>query len=116
MGQDYFSKNLRLLCSYHKSISDVARQVGMNRQQIMKYLAGTAYPSGRSMRRLCDFFGVEDYEIIMPDDHFRDIVRLKPTLPVASGLTPPVLSALLKGAARQLSQVRAYAGYYYEFR
>ncbi|MDF1709620.1 MAG: helix-turn-helix transcriptional regulator [Paracoccaceae bacterium] len=116
MMRDYFSKNLRLLCSYHKSISEVARQVGMNRQQIMKYLAGTAYPSGRSMRRLCDFFGVEEYEIIMPDDQFRDIVRLKPTLPVASGLTPPVLSALLKGAARQLAQLRPYAGYYYEFR
>jgi transcriptional regulator with XRE-family HTH domain len=116
MVQVFFSKNLRLLCSYHKSVSEVARQIGMNRQQIMKYLAGSAYPSGRSMRRLCDFFGVEEYEIIMPDDQFRDIVRLKPTLPVTSGLTPPVLSALLKGASRQLAQLRSYAGYYYEFR
>lgn len=98
------------------STSEVARQLGMNRQQIMKYLAGSAYPSARSMRRLCDFFGVEEYEIIMPDDQFRDIVKLKPKVPIASDLTPPVLSTLLKAAARQSSQLGTYAGYYYEFR
>jgi len=114
--RDFFPKNLRLLCSYHTSISEVARRLRMNRQQIMKYLAGTTYPSARSMRRLCDFFGVEEHEIIMPDDQFRDIVRLKPTLPLASGLTPPLLSALLKAAAGQMNQLRTYAGYYYEFR
>jgi len=114
--RDYFPKNLRLLCSYHNSISDVARRLRMNRQQIMKYLAGTAYPSARSMRRLCDFFGVEEYEIIMPDDQFRDIVRVKPSLPMSSDLTPPLLSALLKAAAGQIPQLRGYAGYYYEFR
>lgn len=114
--RDYFPKNLRLLCSYHNSISEVARRLRMNRQQIMKYLSGNAYPSARSMRRICDFFGVEEHEIIMPDDQFRDIVRLKPTLPLSSNLTPPLLSALLKAAAGQLSQLRPYAGYYYEFR
>ncbi len=114
--RDYFPKNLRLLCSYHDSISDVARRLRMNRQQIMKYLAGRAYPSARSMRRLCDFFGVEEYEIIMPDDQFRDIIRLKPIPPMTSNLTPPLLSALLKAAAGQMPQLRGYAGYYYEFR
>lgn len=112
----YFSKNLRLLCSYHRSISDVARRVGMNRQQIMKYLSGAAYPSARSMRRLCDFFGVEEYEIIMPDDQFRDIVRLKPARQASDDLTPPLLSTLLEATAGQLSQLRVYTGYYYEFR
>lgn len=114
--REYFPKNLRLLCSYHDSISDVARRLRMNRQQIMKYLAGTAYPSARSMRRLCDFFGVEEHEIIMPDDQFRDIVRLKPAIPLTADLTPPLLAALLKAAAGQMPQLRGYAGYYYEFR
>jgi len=114
--RNYFPKNLRLLCSYHSSISQVARQLRMNRQQIMKYLAGKAHPSARSMRRLCDFFGVDEHEILMPDDQFRDIVRLKPGLPLNSGLTPPLLSALLKAAAGQINQLRTYEGYYYEFR
>lgn len=114
--RDYFPKNLRLLCSYHDSISDVARRLGMNRQQLMKYLSGAAYPSARSMRRLCDFFGVEEHEIVMPDDQFRDIIRLKPTIPMSAGLTPPLLSALLKAAAGQINQLRGYTGYYYEFR
>ena len=111
-----FQKNLRLLCSYHHSISEISRRLKMNRQQLMKYLSGAAYPSARSMRRLCDFFGVEEHEIVMPEDQFRDIVRLKPALPTSTELTPPVLSALLKAAAGQKSQLRAYAGYYYEFR
>nr|WP_309501755.1 helix-turn-helix transcriptional regulator [uncultured Roseovarius sp.] len=114
--RDYFPRNLRLLCSYHYSTSDVARRLGMNRQQIMKYLSGAAYPSARSMRRLCDFFGVEEYEIVMPDDQFRDIVRLKPAMPVSSELTPPILSTLLKAAEGQRPQLRVYTGYYYEFR
>jgi transcriptional regulator with XRE-family HTH domain len=111
-----FIVNLRLLCSYHPSVSAVGRKLGMNRQQIMKYLGGGAYPSARSMRRICDFFGVEEHEVLMPNDRFRDIVRLKPTLPLPSELTPPVVSSLLKLAARQSSQLIAYTGYYYEFR
>lgn len=114
--ESYFSRNLRLLCSYHNSVADVARKVGMNRQQIMKYLSGAAFPSARSLRRLCDFFGVEEYEIVMPDDQFRDVVRLKPSLPVSPGLTPAIVSMLFKGAAGQTSQLRAYTGYYHEFR
>jgi transcriptional regulator with XRE-family HTH domain len=111
-----FIVNLRLLCSYHPSVSAVGRKLGMNRQQIMKYLGGAAYPSARSMRRICDFFGVEEHEVLMPNDRFRDIVRLKPTLPLPSELTPPVVSSLLKLAARQSSQLIPYTGYYYEFR
>lgn len=111
-----FTANLRLLCSYHPSVAAVGRKLGMNRQQIMKYLGGGAYPSARSMRRICDFFGVEEHEVLMPNDRFRDIVRLKPTLPLPNELTPPVVSSLLKLAARQSSQLIPYTGYYYEFR
>lgn len=111
-----FAENLRLLCSYHDSISEVGRKLGMNRQQLMKYLSGAAFPSAKSMRRLCDFFGVEEYEIVMPNDQFRDIVRLKPSHPVSAELAPRVLSGVLKAAARQTPQLRVYTGYYYEFR
>ncbi len=116
MSRQNFTQNLRLLCSYHPSIAEVSRRLGMNRQQIMKYLSGGAYPSASSMRRLCDFFGVEEYEIVMPSDQFRDIVRLKPSLPISAELAPPVVSSLLKLAAQQSSQLTRYTGYYYEFR
>ena len=112
----YLAKNLRLLCSYHDFVAEVARKLGMNRQQIMKYLSGASHPSARSLRRLCDFFGVEEYEIVMPDDQFRDVVRLRPSLPASPGLTPALVSMLFKGAAVPTSQLRPYEGYYYEFR
>lgn len=114
--QQNFIQNLRLLCSYYPSISEVSRRLGLNRQQLMKYLGGMAFPSAHSMRRICDFFGVEEYEIVMPNEQFRDILRVKPSIPVSRELAPPVVSSLLKLAARQYSELQRYASYYYEFR
>lgn len=53
-------KNLRLLCSYHRSIAAVCRELGVNRSQFNRYLGGETMPSLRLMRRICDFFGVEE--------------------------------------------------------
>ena len=46
---------LRLLCSYGRSTSDVCRRAGINRQQFNKYLNGHARPSLPTLRRLADF-------------------------------------------------------------
>lgn len=72
-------KNLRLLCSYHKSIADVCRQLGVNRSQFNRYLSGETLPSLRLMRRMCDFFGVEEAEMLLPHGQFSELVRLKPS-------------------------------------
>lgn len=37
--------NLKALCSYHKSIAEVCRQLGMNRSQFNRYLSGETFPS-----------------------------------------------------------------------
>ena len=63
--QDDFRQNLALLCSYFPSISEVCRKLDINRQQFNKYLAGSAHPSRRNMRRICDFFGVSEAELLM---------------------------------------------------
>ncbi|MFV3384712.1 helix-turn-helix domain-containing protein [Pseudomonas sp. NY15364] len=69
------SSNLRLLCSYRPSISRVAQDLKINRSQFNRYLAGTSFPRGAMLRRICDYFGVEPHEILMPEDEFAQIVK-----------------------------------------
>lgn len=78
MSIDHLPLNLKTLCAYSRSVSDVCRRAGMNRQQFTKYLSGTGQPSLRSLRRICDFFGVEEHEILMEPGRFRELVRLRP--------------------------------------
>lgn len=66
--------NLRLLCSYSESISQSCRKMGINRQQFSKYLNGNSMPSMQSLRKICDFFGVESEEITLPPNMFKTLV------------------------------------------
>ncbi|WP_330629450.1 MULTISPECIES: helix-turn-helix transcriptional regulator [Thioclava] len=77
MSQD-LPRNLRLLCSYHASIVAVCQQLGVNRSQFNRYLTGETFPSLRSMRRICDFFGVEEAELLLAHGQFVELVRLRP--------------------------------------
>ncbi len=73
-----FAANLRLLCSYYRSIADVCRRLDINRPQFNRYLSGRYKPAAVTMRRICDFFGVEEHEILLPHDEFRPLIRLRP--------------------------------------
>jgi len=66
--------NLRLLCSYSESISQSCRKMGINRQQFSKYLSGNSTPSMQSLRKICDFFGVESEEITLPPALFTPLI------------------------------------------
>jgi transcriptional regulator with XRE-family HTH domain len=110
-----FIANLRLLCSYHPSISDVCRKIGISRQQFTKYLSGSSYPSQRNLRTLCDFFGVEDYELLMPHDQFSNIVRLRPSRADDGFYLPPRVKRLMANAAWCDNQLRRYHGHYFKY-
>ncbi len=71
------SENLALLCSYHRSIADVCRRIGINRQQFNKYLSGQSFPSQHNLRRLCDFFGVSPSELLMPPARLEQMLALR---------------------------------------
>jgi transcriptional regulator with XRE-family HTH domain len=78
LALNHLAENLKLLCSYGKSTSDICRRVGINRHQFDKYLTGKSQPSLATLRRICDFFGVDEYEILLDAKAFRDLVRLRP--------------------------------------
>ena len=72
------SKNLRLLVSYSSSITEVCKQIKISRQQFTKYLSGKASPRLQSLQRICDHFGLEDWELLLPHQEFRNLIALRP--------------------------------------
>jgi len=67
---DDFARNLKTLCSAHRSISEICRQTGINRQQFGRYLKGIYRPSRFNLRRICEFFGVHEADLLLPAAEF----------------------------------------------
>ncbi len=116
MSADHLAANLKLLCGYSRSIAEVCRQAGINRQQFTKYLSGASLPSLHSLRRVCDFFGVEDHEILLEPGAFRALIRLRP--PRLGGdqeAQPDAAARLLAGlaAGHDAAGALALIGYYF---
>jgi transcriptional regulator with XRE-family HTH domain len=112
MQPDNIASNLRLLCSYGRSVSDVCRRAGINRHQFERYLSGSSTPSLRTLRRICDFFGLEDHEILLDRQTFAELVRVRP---------PRLQRTLDRNAAfmealagePDLTTAQRYVGYYH---
>ncbi len=110
-----FTANLKLAASYYPSVSQMCRKLGINRQQFMKYLAGTSFPSRHNLRRICDFFGFDEYEVLMPHDQFRNILRLRPAREGDDLSIPPGFAGLLAEAQRCRGTLTKTHGYYYKY-
>jgi len=67
---DNFVQNLRTLCTAHRSVSEICRLTGINRQQFGRYLNGSYRPSRFNMRRICEFFGVHESDLMLPSSDF----------------------------------------------
>lgn len=91
--------NLRLLCSFKPSISDVARALELNRSQLNKYLNGSSQPRPALLRRIGDHFGVELHELLMPPDEFAALMGVRSAArPEASRRLQAHLDRLLQEA------------------
>lgn len=116
MTDTHLQDNLRLLCSYGKSTSDICRQAGFNRQQFSKYLNGHAQPSLATLRRICDFFGVDDHEVLLPHDAFKAIIRLRPpNLGVKPTLFESTLIDLVQTTRSDVDLLERHEGYYHTY-
>jgi transcriptional regulator with XRE-family HTH domain len=111
----HFADNLRVLCSYTKSVSHVCRHLDINRQQFARYLNGETLPSMQNVRKICDFFGVEEEEIFLPPARFRPLVSARPA---ARGRPPSpaaVVDALDLPVAAGAAGGLRYIGYYFRY-
>ncbi|MGB5837534.1 MAG: helix-turn-helix transcriptional regulator [Albidovulum sp.] len=116
MESDHVRDNIRLLCSYGQSVSDICRRAGFNRQQFNKYFNGHAQPSLATLRRICDFFGVDDHEILLPHDAFKTIVRLRPPkLGVKRSSYERALDNVVQRSQANHDMLERHAGYYHAY-
>ena len=67
-----WAENLRYLCGFYPSISEVCRRLAINRQQFNKYLSGQVRPSRHNRRRMADFFGIQPDDFDLPGLLFID--------------------------------------------
>ena len=114
MNED-FGRNLRLLCSYYKSVAEVCRRLQINRPQFNRYLSGRYKPSANAMRRFCEFFGVEEHEILLPHAQFQRLVQVRPRRPVAASEAAPETAHLAHLAQLSGNHLQRYLGYYFEY-
>jgi transcriptional regulator with XRE-family HTH domain len=110
--QDNLGGNLKLLCSHYRSIAEVCRKLAINRAQFNKYLSGQSRPTAHNLKRICDFFGVESYELSLPCDQFSQLIGIRP--PDQERPSDPLLELFqpLRDNATSLSR---YCGYYFEY-
>jgi len=115
MVPDNFARNLRLLVSYAGTVTSVSQRLQINRQQFHRYLTGETRPTVGRMQRLCDFFGVEESEILMDHAQFREIIAIRKqnTLPVDPLGT--FVTNIHRINPRSQRQMEPYLGFYYTY-
>lgn len=111
---DDFGRNMRLACSYYPSIAQVCRKLGINRPQFNKYLSGTTRPSAHTLQRICDFFGVEAHEIVLPHSRFAQILSVRPA-PAAAPSADGYVAHLDRLRHQTRGSLDKYLGYYFEY-
>lgn len=61
-----FGQNLRILSQPYASVSELSRQLGINRTQYNRYLSGESFPRPDILARICAFFGVDARILLEP--------------------------------------------------
>lgn len=108
-----FAANLSILCSYRPSIAETCRKIGVNRQQFNKYLSGQTHPSRRNMRKICDFFGVTESEILLEPAQFEQMIVVRRKPDVMQKLSLPLRH--LDRIYGQSQPMEKYVGFYYRY-
>lgn len=111
---EHFGDNLKLLCSHYRSIAEVCRKLAINRAQFNKYLSGQSRPTPYNLKRICDFFGVEPFELAMPSEQFARLVGARSPDAQAQAGSDPLLE-LFEPLRQQASPMGRYCGYYFEY-
>lgn len=112
----HFSSNLQHLCRHYRSVAEVCRKLKINRGQFNKYLNGNSRPTPYNLKRICDFFGVEEYEMELPTEQFLPLIGVQSRSRTAEPLSAAMrmFDHLCKcSSARCLTLLGYYHEYYY---
>ena len=61
-----FGDNLRILARSFPSVSQLCRELGINRTQFNRYLSGESFPRPDVLHRICTFFDVDSRILLEP--------------------------------------------------
>ena len=98
-----FGQNLRTLAEDYPSISELSRQLGINRTQFNRYLSGESFPRPDVLARICDFFDVDARVLLEPVEN----IAVK-----ADPLTGPFLGDFLGVGVTAVTEADFPSGFY----
>ena len=98
-----FGSNLRTLARDYASISELSRQLGINRTQFNRYLSGESFPRPDVLARICLFFKIDARILLEPVEHIQSVVD-----PISSVF----LTDFLGTGTRNLSEDIFPSGFY----
>lgn len=68
---EVFAKNLQTLIAHRPSISEVSRDLDINRTQFNRYLSGEAHPRPEVLAKICAYFNCDARILLTPLDKIR---------------------------------------------
>jgi transcriptional regulator with XRE-family HTH domain len=114
MALEDFPANLRFACSFERSVSDVCRQIGLNRQQFNKYLNGTSRPSAYNLQRICRHFDLEAAQFYLAHQDFAEqFARRSSRARRPSVFGGPLAGVLDRAVPHNQRELKKYLGFYY---
>lgn len=85
--REVFGNNLRVLVAQAPSVSQVCRDIGVNRTQFNRYLGGESFPRPDVLKKICDHFDVDARILLQPmDDILDENARASKLLSVADSM------------------------------
>lgn len=66
-----FGDNLRILANTFPSVSQLCRELGINRTQFNRYLSGESFPRPDVLHRICTFFDVDSRILLEPIENLQ---------------------------------------------
>lgn len=110
-----FPPNLRQLVRHLSGTSRAAEALGINRQQLNKYLSGLSMPSLATLQGIAEHFDLEPDDLLLPPDHF--LTRWHPPMKI-EGLPPQiqtVFDSLLENMAHTRGELAEFCGHYHAY-
>lgn len=104
-----FSHNLRSLCADYGSISQICRDIGINRQQFNRYLNGASMPSAHNLRRIARHFDLNEETLFATPSAFE--AALRSTLPDQGDKNSRSLSGAVQTTAKESSALLGFLSF-----
>jgi transcriptional regulator with XRE-family HTH domain len=108
----YFAERLTELCKTRPSVSSVARDLDINRQQFARYISGESLPRQAINQKIADYFGVDPGDL-----HSDRPIKGRSNTSLASSSTVTAMMKLLDAAAVQpITNADLEPGFYWQYK